>query len=140
MKSLKRLWIILKRTGALKLFLFFVLLVLISAILLTIVEQDMDTVREALWYCYVSAATIGFGDLYATTFVGRVITIIMSSVGILVTAFVTGIIVSYYMEYLKDKQNDTISTFLEKLERLPELSKKELEEISDKVKKFDNKK
>ena len=39
----------------------------------------------------------------------------------------------------KAKENETISTFLEKLERLPELSKEELAEISEKVKRFNNK-
>ena len=51
----------------------------------------------------------------------------------------TGVIVGYYMEYLKSKERDTISMFLEKLERLPELSQEELSEISDKVKKFTSK-
>ena len=55
-------------------------------------------------------------------------------------AMVPGVVVSYYTEYLKSKENETISTFLEKLEHLPELSKEELTELSEKVKKFNNKK
>ena len=43
------------------------------------------------------------------------------------------------MEYLKAKENETISLFLEKLERLPELEKEELKRISEKIKKFNKK-
>ena len=38
------------------------------------------------------------------------------------------------------KEKETVSTFLEKLERLPELSKEELTELSERVKKFNEKK
>ena len=51
----------------------------------------------------------------------------------------TGVVVSYYNEYLKDKQNETISRFLEKLENLPNLTKEELKDISEKVKKTNKK-
>ena len=40
----------------------------------------------------------------------------------------------------KARQDETVSTFLEKLEHLPELSKEELEELSERVKKFNLKK
>ena len=52
------------------------------------------------------------------------------------TAMVPGVVVSYYMEYIKIREKETISTFLEKLEKLPELSKEELREVSEKIKKF----
>ena len=43
---------------------------------------------------------------------------------IFVFAMMTGVVVSYYMEYLSSKKEETISLFLEKLENLPKLSKK----------------
>lgn len=48
----------------------------------------------------------------------------------------TGVAVSYYMEYLNNRKEETVSGFLEKLENLHNLSKNELKEISDKVKKI----
>ena len=53
---------------------------------------------------------------------------------------ITGTIVSYYTEYLNNKQGDTISIFLEKLQNLPKLSKEELENISENIKKLINNK
>ena len=59
--------------------------------------------------------------------------------GILTVAMVPGVVVAYYTEYLRKHEEDTVSTFLEKLERLPELKKQELEEISERVKAFNKK-
>lgn len=70
------------------------------------------------------------------TAIGRLLTILVSVYGILMVAMVPGVIVSYYLEYIKIQERETVSEFLEKLERLPELTKPELEELSDKIKKF----
>ena len=64
---------------------------------------------------------------------------LVGSYGILMTAMVPGVVVSYYMEYLKVREKETISVFLEQLEQLPELSKEELEELSERVQKFSRK-
>lgn len=88
----------------------------------------------------IAFSTIGFGDIVATTVIGKIITVILSLYGILVTAMITGTIVSYYTEYLNNKQGDTISIFLEKLQNLPKLSKEELEDISENIKKLINNK
>lgn len=63
-------------------------------------------------------------------------TVLVSLYGILMTAMVPGVVVSYYMEYLKVREKETISVFLERLERLPELSEEELRELSERVKQF----
>ena len=60
----------------------------------------------------------------------------VSLCGIFIFAMMTGVAVSYYMEYLNNKKEETVSGFLEKLENLHNLSKNELKEITDKVKKI----
>ena len=105
-------------------------------IILKYVEPDVHTIGDGMWYTFVASTTIGFGDIAATTFIGRIITIFVSLNGIIVFAMMTGVVVNYYNEYLNMKKEDTISKFLEKLEDLPNLSKKELESISNKVKEY----
>ena len=136
MKKLRRCIKILKYTGTLKMFFSFVIFLCLAAVVLMIVEPQIKTVGDGIWYCFVSATTIGFGDIYVTTRIGRAITILVALYGILMTAMVPGVVVSYYMEYIKIREKETISTFLEKLEKLPELSKEELLEVSEKIKKF----
>ena len=65
------------------------------------------------------------------------ITIIVTIYGILMTAMVPGVVVSYYMEYLKIREKKTVSIFFEDLERLPELSKEELTQLSEKIKRLE---
>ena len=89
-----------------------------------LVEPSINNIRDGVWYCFVASTTIGFGDIYAVTTIGRILTIFVSLCGIFVFAMMTGVVVSYYNEYLNIKQKESISIFLEKLEDLPNLSKK----------------
>ena len=136
MKAFKRVWFVLRKTGALKTFLGFISLCLVASILLKHIEPGIKTIGDGIWYCFVASTTIGFGDIYATTTLGRCITILVALCGIFVFAMMTGVVVSYYMEYLNNRKEETVSVFLEKLENLENLSKRELKEISDKVKKI----
>lgn len=51
-----------------------------------------------------------------------------------------GVITSYYVESTKLRADESSAKFLDDLEHLPELSKEELTELSEKVKKFNRKK
>lgn len=139
MKAWKRCYKILKRTGTLKIFMSFLLFLCAAAAVLVMAEPGIETFGDGLWYCFVAATTIGFGDICVITRLGRVMTVLVGLYGILMTAMVPGVVVSYYMEYLKVREKETISVFLEQLERLPELSKEELEQLSERVRKFEEK-
>ena len=140
MLKLKRIMFVLRKTGAIKLFTSFLIFFILVALVLRLVEPNINTRLDSFWYCFIAFSTSGFGDIVATTVIGKIITVILSLYGILVTAMITGTIVSYYTEYLNNKQGDTISIFLEKLQNLPKLSKEELENISENIKKLINNK
>lgn len=139
MSSWKRCYKILKRTGTLKIFMSFLMFLCAAGAALMVVEPDIESFGDGLWYCFVAATTIGFGDICVITGIGRIITVLVSVYGILMTAMVPGVVVSYYMEYLKVREKETISVFLEKLERLPELSEVELEQLSQRIREFEQK-
>ncbi len=140
MKPLKRIGKLLVRTGAIKIFGAYVVVLIIGGILLTFIEPQVHGVFEGFYYCFVASTTIGFGDIVPVTVWGRIITIIVTLVGLMAVAMVPGVVVAYYTEYLKIREKETAATFLEKLERLPELSKEELSELSEKVKEFNKNK
>ena len=133
----KRCYRILKRTGTLKVFLSFLLFLVGASAVLELAEPGISTLGDGMWYCFVAATTIGFGDICVTTRIGRIVTVLVSMYGILMTAMVPGVVVSYYMEYLKVREKETVSLFFEKLERLPELSREELAELSARVKELE---
>lgn len=139
MKSLKRIGSLLWHTGAIKIFFSYLAVLGVSGLILRFIEPQVHTFFEGIYFGFVASTTIGFGDIVPVTVLGRIITIVISLIGILTVAMVPGVVVAYYTEYLKAKENETVSTFLEKLESLPELSREELEELSERVKAFNKK-
>ena len=139
MNAFKRIIGVLKHTGAIKIFFSYLILLCIAGTVMSFIEPQIKGIFEGIYFCFVASTTIGFGDIVPVTLIGRIITMVITLFGILTVAMVPGVVVAYYTEYLKAKENDTVSTFLEKLERLPELSKDELTELSDRVKQFNKK-
>lgn len=136
MRKSRIMWNVLKRTGADKLLYGYLVLLLVISFVIVLVEPDINTYFDGLWYCYNVLSTIGLGDTIAVTFVGKVLSIILSVYSILIIAVIPGVITSFYLEVIKLRTNESMEKFLYDLERLPELSEKELDEISEKVKKF----
>ena len=136
MKALQRIYHLLRHTGTIKFFFAYLILLAIGGVVMSIIEPQINGVFEGFYFCFVASTTIGFGDMVPVTLIGRLLTVLITIAGILTVAMVPGVVVAYYTEYLKAKETETISAFLEKLERLPELSKEELTEISERVKKI----
>ena len=135
-RKFKRFVSILKHTGMIQMLSSFLICLSIVAFLLFLWEPGIKTIGDGFWYCFVASTTIGFGDICVTTVLGKIITVLLSVYGILTASMIPGVVVTYYTESLKARESETITAFMEKLERLPELSKEELEEMSQRVKKF----
>ncbi|MDO5392342.1 MAG: potassium channel family protein [Eubacteriales bacterium] len=136
MKRLKILWVILKRTGADRILSSFVLFLLAAAAVIQLVEPDINRYGEALWYCYAVISTAGFGDVVAVTFLGKVCSVLLTIYSLFVVAIVTGVVVNFYSQMVEMQSRETLTMFMDKLERLPELSKEELETLSQNIKKL----
>lgn len=136
MKKLKLLWMILKRTKATQILSGYIVFLFASAAIIQLVEPYINRYGDALWYCYAVLSTAGFGDIVAMTFVGKLVSVLVTIYTIFVVAIVTGVVVNYYGQIVEMQRRETAMMFLDKLERLPELSKEELEDISKRVKKF----
>ena len=76
------------------------------------------------------------GDIVAMTFIGKLVSVFVTIYTIFVVAIVTGVVVNYYGQIVEMQRRETAMMFLDKLERLPELSKEDLEDISKRVQKF----
>ena len=136
MKKLRILRMVLHKTKADRLVLGFVVFLLVVSGIRWAVEPGMTTYREALWYCYAIISTSGFGDFVAVTFVGRDCSILVTIYAIFVIGIVTGVVVSYFQQTVQVQFEDSKMAFLDKLERLPELSKEELEAMAAKARKL----
>lgn len=136
MRRLHVLKSILVRTHADKILLTYLVFVVIAALIIQIVEPGINRFVDALWYCYAVISTAGFGDIVVTTFSAKVVSVLLTAYSIVVIALVTGVIVNYYNQLIQIRQKDTLASFSDRLQRLPELSKEELEEMSANAKEF----
>lgn len=77
--------------------------ILITALLIFNVEPDtFNTFFDAVYWATVSLTTMGYGDIYATTTIGQVITMISAIFGIAIIALPAGIITAGYMEEINN--------------------------------------
>lgn len=136
MRRLKVLAGILKRTRADKILVGFIVFLFAVAAVIELAEPDINRYCDALWYCYAVISTAGFGDVVAVTFIGKICSVLLTVYAIFVTAIVTGVVVNFYTQMVEMQRKETIAMFMDQLERLPELSREELESISQKVRKL----
>lgn len=83
-----------------------VVYVLISALVILNVEPDsFDSFFEAVYWATVSLTTMGYGDIYPVTSLGRLVTMISSIFGIAIIALPAGIITAGYMDELSREED-----------------------------------
>ena len=85
--------------------------ILVSALIVISVEPDtFPTFFDAIYWATVSLTTVGYGDIYAVSSAGRIITMLSSIFGIAIVALPAGIITAGYMaevSKLDEKRDDT---------------------------------
>lgn len=139
MYKLRILWKVIRHLNFDKVIFGFLVFYVISSGIIMMVEPGINRMGDALWYTFVACTSIGFGDMVATTFIGRALTVIVTVMEILLVAMFSGVVVSYYLEIVRATEKDGLSMFLDKLEHVSELSQEELKEIEDKVRSIRNK-
>ena len=71
---------------------------LICALIIFNVEPDtFDDFFEAIYWATVSLTTMGYGDIFPVSTIGRIVTMISSFIGIAIVALPSGIITAGYM-------------------------------------------
>ena len=93
---------IVRKTYAAEILFGMLLLIVAVSIVLPGLEPGIVSFADGLWYCFAIVTTIGFGDITATTGVGRVLSVILGVYGIIVVALITSIIVNFYNEVKAD--------------------------------------
>lgn len=75
--------------------------IFITALLIFNLEPDtFDSFFDALYWGTVSLTAVGYGDIYATSFVGKIVTMLSTFVGVGIVALPAGILTAGYMEEL----------------------------------------
>ena len=79
----------------------------LSALIMFQVEPDsFDTFFDAIYWAVVTLTTVGYGDIYPTSEIGRIVSMMSSFMGIAIVALPTGIITAGYMRELSREKWD----------------------------------
>nr|WP_242828873.1 ion transporter [[Eubacterium] cellulosolvens] len=98
--------------------------IMVSALIVISIEPEtFPTFFDAVYWATVSLTTVGYGDIYAVSTAGKIITMISSVFGIAIVALPAGIITAGYMDEIKMKKK------AEKEEQ-KEIRKREAEETA----------
>lgn len=80
--------------------------ILVSSLVIFNVEpQTFPSFFDALYWATVSLTTVGYGDIYPVSTIGRCVTMFSSLLGIALIALPAGIITAGYMNALQSLQN-----------------------------------
>ena len=88
------------------------LLMIISAVLMYNIEnqaqpEQFSNAFSSLWWAIATLTTVGYGDIYPITTLGKILSAVIALLGIGLVAVPTGIITSGFMEVLaEDKTNN----------------------------------
>ena len=81
--------------------------VFVSALVIINVEpESFESFFDAIYWATVSLTTMGYGDIYPVTTIGRAVTMISSFFGIAIVALPAGIITAGYMREIENNSVD----------------------------------
>ena len=101
------------------------ILIILCSIYFTIVEPLMTSYVDSLWYSFCLITTIGLGDLSVTTTFGRILSVLLGISGIVVVALFTSVIVNFYNEMNKKREEKEMSKILTKVEEIEKIEEEE---------------
>lgn len=70
-------------------------IVILASFIFPYLEESIPDSEDALWYCFTLITTIGTGDFVAKTRMGRILSVIIATYGIIIVSILTSAFVVY---------------------------------------------
>ena len=80
--------------------------VVVALIMFNAEPETFDSFFDAIYWATVSLTTVGYGDIYAISSLGKIITMISAVLGIAIVALPSGIITAGYLDELQSHKKD----------------------------------
>ena len=86
------------------------LLMIVASVLMYSIENSAQpdvfkNAFDALWWALATLTTVGYGDIYPITVLGKILSAIIAILGIGLVAVPTGIISAGFMEEIQEEKN-----------------------------------
>ncbi len=108
----------------------FVLVIFSSIAILnceTTPDSNIKTATDALWWSFVTITTVGYGDHYPVTQLGRIIAAILMTAGVGLFGTFTAYIATFFLEQEEEEEEKRDEQILEELKAI----RHRLEELQD---------
>lgn len=105
--------------------------ILIGSVVMYILPQEtaIRTYADALWWAFVTATTVGYGDISPVTLTGRLTAALLMIIGIGFISMLTGTIATFFLNKL-DEDEKPVSEFAD-ISELSEEDKKAVQSFID---------
>ena len=93
--------------------------------------ENID-IGDSIWWSFVTTTSVGYGDIYPTTSLGRVIAVVLMIIGLGFVGMLSGTIATYFLSQKKVKNSyrySVIEDIKDKLDNFDDLSADELDDI-----------
>lgn len=104
----------------------FYLIFIFSYLILIIEETKINNYADAIWWSIVTTTTVGYGDIYPETLLGRLIAIIMMILGIGIMGLVTNNIIAILSLSKNSNISNDISNLLLDFNKLEDKNKEKV--------------
>ncbi len=118
---------IIKKSMVNEIILTLLILVVLCSVYFTLVEPNITSYVDSLWYSFTLITTIGFGDVSVSTTLGRILSVLLGISGIAVVAVFTSFIVNFYNEMNKKREERTLQKLINETKELEEKIEEEVE-------------
>ncbi len=80
-------------------------------------NPNLNTFLDAMYWAVITMATVGYGDIVPTTYVGKAVSMLLTGGGLLVVVLATSIITSAFAEKLNIMREERVKQDTKKLKR-----------------------
>ena len=105
-----------------------IVLILVSSVIMVLAEGM--AIGDALWWSVVTVTTVGYGDCFPSTLIGRAVAVVLMIFGIGLIGMLTGAITTYFTSRKPEKVDETTEEITTLIESMDAVQRQKLAEIA----------